>query len=120
MKIFVLLFFIIFHFHFQFCTVPSSAVRIIAPNIIRSIASINIDQQGQAQPGQQTQQIVTNIPSTYHVPRGPAAVANISAPRATIATPLVKAASQTITRPGLVYLGINSALTRHSLIFSIN
>ena len=64
---------------------------------------MNIERQGQTQTGQGTQQIVTSIPSTYHVPRGPAAVANISTPRATIATPLVKAVSQTITRPGLVY-----------------
>ena len=45
------------------------------------------------QTAQQTQQIVTSIPSTYHVPRGPAAVANISTPRATVATPLVRAIS---------------------------
>lgn len=40
---------------------------------------------------QQTSQIVSSIPATYHVPRGPAAVANISAPRSTVATPIVRA-----------------------------
>jgi hypothetical protein len=53
---------------------------------------------------QQTQQIVTSIPSTYHVPRGPAAVANISTPRATVATPLVRAINTgqpiPLSRPG--------------------
>ncbi|XP_029661889.1 histone deacetylase complex subunit SAP130-B isoform X2 [Formica exsecta] len=42
------------------------------------------------------------MPATYHVPRGAAAVANISAPRSTVATPIVRAnTGQTVptTRP---------------------
>ncbi|XP_003427527.1 histone deacetylase complex subunit SAP130 isoform X2 [Nasonia vitripennis] len=81
-----------------------STVRIIAPNMLSTI-----ERQGQTQVQQgtqQTQQIVTSIPSTYHVPRGPAAVANISTPRATVATPLVRAISAgqpiPISRPGLI------------------
>ncbi|OXU23211.1 hypothetical protein TSAR_006748 [Trichomalopsis sarcophagae] len=80
-----------------------STVRIIAPNMLSAI-----ERQGQTQVQQgtqQTQQIVTSIPSTYHVPRGPAAVANISTPRATVATPLVRAISAgqpiPISRPGV-------------------
>jgi len=44
-----------------------------------------------------------SIPATYHVPRGPAAVANISAPRSTVATPIVRTNIGQIvpaTRPG--------------------
>lgn len=62
-------------------------------------------QQGQQLP-QQSQQI-TNMPATYHVPRGPAAVANISAPRSTVATPIVRAnTGQTVptTRAGYMFL----------------
>ncbi|XP_012541477.1 histone deacetylase complex subunit SAP130-A isoform X3 [Monomorium pharaonis] len=43
------------------------------------------------------------MPATYHVPRGPAAVANISAPRSTVATPIVRTSTGQIvpaTRPG--------------------
>lgn len=61
-------------------------------------------QQGQQLP-QQSQQI-TSMPATYHVPRGPAAVANISAPRSTVATPIVRAnAGQTVptTRAGYMF-----------------
>lgn len=62
----------------------------------------------QNQPSSQlTQQV--NMPATYHVPRGPAAVANISAPRSTVATPIVRAnTGQTVptTRAGYVYLYI--------------
>ncbi|XP_058789930.1 histone deacetylase complex subunit SAP130-like isoform X2 [Phymastichus coffea] len=75
-----------------FCAVPGSTVRIITPSMISSI-----ERQPQVQ--QTSQQ--SNVPSTYHVPRGPAAVANISTPRATVATPL-RAISQPIpvSRPG--------------------
>lgn len=62
-------------------------------------------QQGQQLP-QQSQQI-TSMPATYHVPRGPAAVANISAPRSTVATPIVRAnTGQTVptTRAGYMFL----------------
>ncbi|KAL7298492.1 hypothetical protein TKK_0008272 [Trichogramma kaykai] len=81
-----------------FCPVPGQTVRIIAPTMI------NVERQAQTQlqqGGQTTQQIVTSIPSTFHVPRGPAAVANISTPRATVATPL-RTLSQpiSISRPG--------------------
>ncbi|XP_014234757.1 histone deacetylase complex subunit SAP130-B [Trichogramma pretiosum] len=85
-----------------FCPVPGQTVRIIAPTMI------NVERQAQTQlqqGGQTTQQIVTSIPSTFHVPRGPAAVANISTPRATVATPL-RTLSQpiSISRPGTVKL----------------
>lgn len=58
-----------------------------------------VERQNQPQP-QLTQTV--SMPATYHVPRGPAAVANISAPRSTtVATPIVRANSQTVptTRP---------------------
>lgn len=47
-----------------------------------------VERQNQSQTQQLTQ---VNMPATYHVPRGPAAVANISAPRSTVATPIVRA-----------------------------
>ena len=83
---------------FQLCQM-SPTLRIISPNMIS-----NIERQSQAQ-NQEPQQIVTNIPvpATYHVPRGPAAVANISTPRATVATPIVRSTSGQavpISRPG--------------------
>lgn len=60
-----------------------------------------VERQPQHQPsGQQsqpTQQIITNIPATFHVPRGPAAVANIAAPRSAVATPIGRAS---IVQPG--------------------
>ncbi|XP_043271658.1 histone deacetylase complex subunit SAP130 isoform X2 [Venturia canescens] len=77
-------------------------VRIIPPGMLSTV-----DRQTQPQvqqQTQQTQQIVTSIPATYHVPRGPAAVANISAPRSTVATPIVRACTGQvvpISRPGL-------------------
>lgn len=73
-----------------------SPIRIINTNIIS-----NVERQSQSQ---EQQQVVTSIPATYHVPRGPAAVANISSPRATVATPIVRStAGQTvpISRPGV-------------------
>lgn len=65
---------------------------------------LNVERQ--SQPQQLVQQTVS-MPATYHVPRGPAAVANISAPRSTVATPIVRAnTGQAVptTRPGCVYL----------------
>lgn len=47
-----------------------------------------VERQNQSQSQQLTQ---VSMPATYHVPRGPAAVANISAPRSTVATPIVRA-----------------------------
>ncbi|XP_012257247.1 histone deacetylase complex subunit SAP130 isoform X2 [Athalia rosae] len=63
-----------------------STVRIISPGMLSTV-----DRQRE-QP-QQSSQIVSNLPATYHVPRGPAAVANISAPRSTVATPIVRAST---------------------------
>lgn len=64
---------------------------------------LNVERQSQPQPlAQQT----VSMPATYHVPRGPAAVANISAPRSTVATPIVRAnTGQTVptTRPRYIY-----------------
>ncbi|CAD1475098.1 unnamed protein product, partial [Heterotrigona itama] len=81
------------------CSVGST-VRIISPGMLSTV-----DRQNQSQAQQLLQQTqVTNMPATYHVPRGPAAVANISAPRSTVATPIVRAnTGQTIptTRPGI-------------------
>ncbi|XP_015604837.1 histone deacetylase complex subunit SAP130-A isoform X2 [Cephus cinctus] len=82
------------------CSVGST-VRIISPGMLSTVERQS-QSQGQQQ-GQQSQQIVTTIPATYHVPRGPAAVANISAPRSTVATPIVRAStgqSIPIARPG--------------------
>ncbi|XP_012228970.1 histone deacetylase complex subunit SAP130 isoform X2 [Linepithema humile] len=62
---------------------------------------LNVERQSQPQSQQLAQQTVS-MPATYHVPRGPAAVANISAPRSTVATPMVRAnTGQTVptTRP---------------------
>lgn len=94
--------FVLFHANrsMQLCSVGST-VRIIPPGMLSTV-----DRQSQPQvqqQTQQTQQIVTSIPATYHVPRGPAAVANISAPRSAVATPIVRAcAGQAvpISRPG--------------------
>lgn len=80
------------------CSVGST-VRIISPGMLSTVDRQNPPQTQQLP---QTQQ-VTNMPATYHVPRGPAAVANISAPRSTVATPIVRAnTGQTVptTRPG--------------------
>lgn len=71
-------------------------VKIISPGMLNTV-----DRQNQPQTQPLTQQAV--MPATYHVPRGPAAVANISAPRSTVATPIVRAnIGQTVstTRPG--------------------
>ncbi|XP_046736475.1 mucin-5AC isoform X1 [Diprion similis] len=73
-----------------------STVRIISPGMLNSV-------ERQRDQPQQTPQIVSSIPATYHVPRGPAAVANISAPRSTVATPIVRASTSQpvpISRPG--------------------
>lgn len=81
---------------FQLCSVGST-VRIISPAMLSTV-----ERQNQQQTQQLTQQTV-NMPATYHVPRGPAAVANISAPRSTVATPIVRAnTGQTVptTRSG--------------------
>ncbi|XP_032689215.1 histone deacetylase complex subunit SAP130-A isoform X2 [Odontomachus brunneus] len=61
-----------------------STVRIISPGMLSTV-----ERQNQSQSQQLTQQV--SMPATYHVPRGPAAVANISAPRSTVATPIVRA-----------------------------
>ncbi|XP_033356488.1 histone deacetylase complex subunit SAP130-A-like isoform X2 [Bombus vosnesenskii] len=82
------------------CSVGST-VRIISPGMLSTVERQN---QPQAQQLLQQTQQVTNMPATYHVPRGPAAVANISAPRSTVATPIVRAnTGQTIptTRSGI-------------------
>ena len=79
-----------------------STVRIISPGMLSTVERQN---QSQAQQLLQQTQQVTNMPATYHVPRGPAAVANISAPRSTVATPIVRAnTGQAIptTRPGYI------------------
>ncbi|KAK0091527.1 hypothetical protein PV326_003076 [Microctonus aethiopoides] len=70
------------------CSVGST-VRIISPGMLNTVERQS-QPQSQVQ-AQVAQQVVTTIPATYHVPRGPAAVANISAPRSTVATPIVKA-----------------------------
>ncbi|XP_011686652.1 PREDICTED: histone deacetylase complex subunit SAP130-A isoform X2 [Wasmannia auropunctata] len=70
------------------CSIGST-VKIISPGILNT--------QTQLSPHP------VNMPATYHVPRGPAAVANISAPRSTVATPIVRTnAGQIVpaTRPG--------------------
>lgn len=80
-----------------------STVRIISPGMLSTVERQN---QPQAQQLLQQTQQVTNMPATYHVPRGPAAVANISAPRSTVATPIVRAnTGQAIptTRSGYIY-----------------
>ncbi|XP_014210269.1 histone deacetylase complex subunit SAP130-like isoform X2 [Copidosoma floridanum] len=84
-----------------FC--PGSTVKIITQNTILNTIERQI--QSQVQQGtQSTQQIVTGIPSTYHVPIGPAAVANIANPRSKVATPLVRTLNSgqqlPISRPG--------------------
>ncbi|XP_053972345.1 histone deacetylase complex subunit SAP130 [Hylaeus volcanicus] len=82
------------------CSVGST-VRIISPGMLSTVERQNQPQTQQLL--QQTQQ-VTSMPATYHVPRGAAAVANISAPRSTVATPIVRAnTGQTVptTRPGI-------------------
>lgn len=71
------------------------------------LSTVERQNQPQAQQLLQQTQQVSNMPATYHVPRGPAAVANISAPRSTVATPIVRAnTGQTIptTRPGYIYI----------------
>ncbi|XP_066601843.1 histone deacetylase complex subunit SAP130-A-like isoform X2 [Prorops nasuta] len=71
-----------------------STVRIISPGMLSAV---------ERQPQVAAQQ-VASVPATYHVPRGPAAVANISAPRSTVATPIVRAnTGQALpaTRPGI-------------------
>ncbi|XP_043503134.1 histone deacetylase complex subunit SAP130 isoform X2 [Polistes fuscatus] len=69
------------------CSVGST-VRIISPSMLNAVERQN---QQQAQQLTQQSQQITSIPATYHVPRGPAAVANIAAPRSTVATPIVRA-----------------------------
>ncbi|XP_057337772.1 mucin-2 [Microplitis mediator] len=87
-----------------------STVRIIP-------SMVTVDRQGQpqmqipsSQPPQTTQQVVTSIPATYHVPRGPAAVANISAPRSTVATPIVRASTGQSVVP-ISRVGVTAAVT---------
>ncbi|XP_063991632.1 histone deacetylase complex subunit SAP130-A isoform X2 [Diachasmimorpha longicaudata] len=84
------------------CSVGST-VRIISPGMLSTVERQN-PSPGQNQAVQGVQQVVTTIPATYHVPRGPAAVANISAPRSTVATPIVRASGGAavvpIARPG--------------------
>ncbi|XP_025991059.1 histone deacetylase complex subunit SAP130-A isoform X2 [Solenopsis invicta] len=82
------------------CSIGST-VKIISPGILSTV---------ERQIPPQTTQLSSNtivhpvsMPATYHVPRGPAAVANISAPRSTVATPIVRTnAGQIVptTRPG--------------------
>ncbi|XP_011306545.1 histone deacetylase complex subunit SAP130-A isoform X2 [Fopius arisanus] len=86
------------------CSVGST-VRIISPGMLSTVERQNASPgQSQGVQGVQgVQQVVTTIPATYHVPRGPAAVANISAPRSTVATPIVRASGAAvvpIARPG--------------------
>lgn len=69
------------------CSVGST-VRIISPSMLNAVERQN---QQQAQQLTQQSQQITSMPATYHVPRGPAAVANIAAPRSTVATPIVRA-----------------------------
>ncbi|KAJ8673375.1 hypothetical protein QAD02_004637 [Eretmocerus hayati] len=87
-----------------------STVRIISPNMLSTLERQSQTQTQQS--SQQGHQIVTTMPATYHVPRGPAAVASISTPRATVATPLVRAIStvqqMSITRPGITTTVSNS------------
>ncbi|XP_078039180.1 uncharacterized protein LOC144471214 [Augochlora pura] len=78
------------------CSVGST-VRIISPSMLSTV-----ERQSQPQAPQLLQQ--TQQVTSYHVPRGPAAVANISAPRSTVATPIVRAnTGQTVptTRSGI-------------------
>lgn len=73
-------------------------MKIISPGILNTV-----DRQNQPQTQPLTQAV--SMPATYHVPRGAAAVANISAPRSTVATPIVRAnTGQTVptTRPRYV------------------
>lgn len=71
-------------------------MKIISPGMLNTV-----DRQNQPQTQPLAQQAV-NMPATYHVPRGAAAVANISAPRSTVATPIRANTGQTVptTRPG--------------------
>ncbi|XP_034941423.1 histone deacetylase complex subunit SAP130-B [Chelonus insularis] len=86
-----------------------SAVRII-PSGILSTVDRQVQPQVQVQSSSQTtQQVVTTIP-TYHVPRGPAAVANISAPRSTVATPIVRASTGQSVVP-ISRAGVTSAVS---------
>ncbi|KAG5317961.1 SP130 deacetylase, partial [Acromyrmex heyeri] len=76
------------------CSIGST-VKIISPGMLSTV-------ERQIPPQTQLPHPVT-IPATYHVPRGPAAVANISAPRSTVATPIVRTNIGQIvpaTRPG--------------------
>lgn len=52
-------------------------------------------------PGGTTTSTVVTSASTYHIPRGAAAVANIAAPRSqTVATPIMRTSAQPIGQPG--------------------
>ncbi|XP_018053811.1 PREDICTED: histone deacetylase complex subunit SAP130-A-like isoform X2 [Atta colombica] len=76
------------------CSIGST-VKIISPGMLSTV-------ERQIPPQTQLPHPVS-IPATYHVPRGPAAVANISAPRSTVATPIVRTNIGQIvpaTRPG--------------------
>ncbi|KAL0132601.1 hypothetical protein PUN28_000394 [Cardiocondyla obscurior] len=72
------------------------AVKIISPGMLSTVERQNPPQTQITHP--------VNMPATYHVPRGPAAVANISVPRSTpVATPIVRTNTGQIvptTRPG--------------------
>ncbi|XP_011882331.1 PREDICTED: histone deacetylase complex subunit SAP130-like isoform X2 [Vollenhovia emeryi] len=71
-----------------------STVKIISPGMLSTVERQNPPQ---------TSPHPVSMPATYHVPRGPAAVANISAPRSTVATPIVRTNTGQIvptTRPG--------------------
>lgn len=86
------------------------------------LSTVERQNQPQAQQLLQQTQQVSNMPATYHVPRGPAAVANISAPRSTVATPIVRAnTGQTIptTRPGYIYYIIFKRYIMYIYIYNI-
>ncbi|XP_018352917.1 PREDICTED: histone deacetylase complex subunit SAP130-A isoform X3 [Trachymyrmex septentrionalis] len=75
------------------CSIGST-VKIISPGMLSTV---------ERQIPSQTQLSHQVTIPTYHVPRGPAAVANISAPRSTVATPIVRTNVGQIvpaTRPG--------------------
>ncbi|XP_024891735.1 uncharacterized protein LOC112467375, partial [Temnothorax curvispinosus] len=72
-------------------------VKIISPEMLTTVERQN-------PPQAQISSHPVSMPATYHVPRGPAAVANIAAPRSsTVATPIIRTNTGQIvptTRPG--------------------
>ncbi|XP_077257851.1 uncharacterized protein LOC143894993 isoform X2 [Temnothorax americanus] len=71
-------------------------VKIISPEMLTTVERQN-------PPQAQMSSHPVGMPATYHVPRGPAAVANIAAPRSTVATPIIRTNTGQIvptTRPG--------------------